>query len=134
MSPSSAAAAHGGRHVHEQEHELAAQLRALKAAHEHERAQAAARMRSALHISARMLCSTVCLIDSTSLPASNSCDMPATRPGLLRLTWLLCPCCRELQAEVQAKAAECNMQLDVIAGMREEYRALARSSRTSSRS
>ena len=34
---------------------------------------------------------------------------------------------------MQAKAAECSMQLDVIAGMREEYRALARSSRSSSR-
>lgn len=34
--------------------------------------------------------------------------------------------CRGLQDDLQAKAAECDMQLDVIAGMREEYRALSR--------
>ena len=61
MSPPSAAVAHGGWHMADQEQELAAQLRALKAAHEHERAQAAARMRFVAHISPAMLCSTMCL-------------------------------------------------------------------------
>lgn len=65
VSPPSAAGANGGRHMPDQQHQLAAQLGAMKAAHEHERAQAAARMRSATHISAGILCSTVCLVDGT---------------------------------------------------------------------
>jgi hypothetical protein len=59
VSPPSAAAAHGGRHMADQEHQLAAQLGALKAAHEHEQAQAAARMRFAARVSSQMPCRTV---------------------------------------------------------------------------
>ncbi len=32
--------------------------------------------------------------------------------------------CRELEAELEEKAGECAVQMDIIRGMREEYRAL----------